>query len=135
MEDQGVDNALIIFYSDDSPSWRLSLLTLKRSWGEKTLSDPKRYSFLLGPDEKTRTPEQNLNTKITDFDDLVSRFDVEVVRKEFFNQYLDLYIRLYKAITLDDDFVQMLTSQQVDLVSFTKNLLGKIVFLYFIQKK
>lgn len=135
MESKWVQNALFVFYSHDSSSWRLSLLTLKKSWWETETSNPKRYSFLLGEWEKTRTPEKYLNKSITDFKDLVSRFDVEVVRKEFFNDYLTLYIRLYKAITDDSDFTKLLTSQKIEIVSFAKNLLWKIVFLYFIQKK
>lgn len=135
MEDKWVNNALIVFYSDDSPSWRLSLLTLKKSWWEKEISDPKRYSFLLWVWEKTRTPEKYLNKQINTFEDLLKCFDVEVVRKEFFNHYLTLYIRLYKAVSDDKEFVSLLKWQQVELVSFTKNLLGKIIFLYFIQKK
>lgn len=135
MESKWVQNALFVFYSHDSSSWRLSLLTLKKSWWETETSNPKRYSFLLWVWEKTRTPEKYLNKSITDFKDLVSRFDVEVVRKEFFNDYLTLYIRLYKAITDDSAFTKLLTSQKVEIVSFTKNLLWKIVFLYFIQKK
>lgn len=135
MESKWVQNALFVFYSHDSSSWRLSLLTLKKSWWETETSNPKRYSFLLGEWEKTRTPEKYLSKIVTDFKDLVSRFDVEVVRKEFFNDYLTLYIRLYKAITDDSDFTKLLTSQKVEIVSFAKNLLWKIVFLYFIQKK
>jgi len=135
MEGLWVQNALIVFYSADSSSWRLSLLTLKKTWWETETSNPKRYSFLLWVWEKTRTPEKYLSKSITDFKDLVSRFDVEVVRKEFFNDYLTLYIRLYKAITDDSDFTKLLTSQKVEIVSFAKNLLWKIVFLYFIQKK
>gem|GEM_PF-4958124 len=60
---------------------------------------------------------------------------MEPVRKEFFETYLELYVRLYKAITGDIELTQTLLSQDVDLVSFTKNLLGKIIFLYFIQQK
>ena len=135
MEDLGVHNALIVFYSQDSSSWRFSLLTLKKSWWEKEFSDPKRYSFLLGVGEKIKTPEKYLKKQIVSFEDLLSRFNVEVVRKEFFNHYLTLYTRLYKAIQDDSEFVNLLKRQWVDGVSFTKNLLWKIVFLYFIQKK
>ncbi|MDD5770419.1 MAG: TaqI-like C-terminal specificity domain-containing protein [Candidatus Gracilibacteria bacterium] len=135
MESLGVQNALIVFYSADSSSWRLSLLTLKKTWGETETSNPKRYSFLLGVGEKTRTPEKYLNKTITDFKDLVSRFDVEVVRKEFFNDYLTLYIRLYSEISKEPELVKLQNQKKLELVSFTKNLLGKIIFLYFIQKK
>lgn len=135
MESKWIQNALFVFYSEDSSSWRFSLLTLKKTWWEVQSSNPKRYSFLLWEGEKTKTPERYLNHSIKDFADLVSRFDVEVVRKEFFDDYITLYIRLYKAITEDADFITLLNYQKIEVVSFTKNLLGKIVFLYFIQKK
>ena len=135
MDDYKIDNALIVFYSEDSSSWRLSLLTMNKSWWDVETSNPKRYSFLLWEWEKIRTPKKYLDKEIKNFDELLSCFDVEVVRKEFFDNYLSLYIRLYKAILEDKDFVALLKSEKVDLVSFTKNLLWKIVFLYFIQKK
>ncbi len=137
MDDLGVNNALIVFYSDDSNSWRLSLLTMNKSWWEVEISNPKRYSFLLWEWEKTKTPKDFLEKKwlVDSFEELVKRFDVEVVRKEFFNHYLTLYIRLYEKVLEDEKFVKLLKLEKVDLVSFTKNLLWKIVFLYFIQKK
>lgn len=136
LDDNGIDNALVIFYSPDNTSYRLSLLTTKYvDWDKKTTSSYKRYSYILWPGEKTKTPEKQLLHPIKDYNDFVSRFDVEVVRKDFFEKYLELYVRLYKEIRQDKEFENLLKSQNVDLVSFTKNLLGKIVFLYFIQQK
>lgn len=134
MEDLGANYALVVFYSDDS-SYRLSLLTRKKIFWEKEESDTKRYSFLLGEWEKTKTPEKQLTKSINSFQELFDAFDVEVVRQEFFNNYLDLYIRLYREILKDVEFTKNLKNQRIDLVSFTKTLLWKIVFLYFIQKK
>ena len=135
MWDIWVNFALVIFYSDDSSSYRLSLLTSKVFFWEKEESDPKRYSFLLWEWEKIKTPLKYLNKKINSFNDLIDSFNVEVVRKEFFNHYLDLYIRLYKEVQKDRDFIKLLKIEKVDLVTFTKTLLWKIIFLYFIQKK
>lgn len=135
MENIGANYALVIFYSHDAKNYRLSLLTRKKFFWEKEESDTKRYSFLLWEWEKIKTPERQLNKKLDTFNDLFDSFDVEVVRKEFFNNYLDLYIRLYREITKDVEFKNNLKTQQIDLVSFTKTLLWKIVFLYFIQKK
>ena len=73
--------------------------------------------------------------KVETIEQLIERFDVEVVRKEFFNHYLNLYIRLYKAILDDVEFVELLKWQWVKIVGFSKNLIWKIVFIYFIQKK
>lgn len=137
MADYWIDNAIVALYVDEKSSWRFSLLTTKYENFKKTTSNPKRFSFILWPNEKIRTVNQQLIKKweIKDFEDLVSRFDVEVVRKEFFETYLELFVRLYKEILKDKEFSNLLTSQNVDLVSFTKNLLWKIIFLYFIQQK
>lgn len=136
LSDYGLDHAIIVFYSKDNTSYRLSLLTVSYAdWDNKKTSSYKRYSYILWPGEKTKTPEKQLLHPIKDYDDLVSRFDVEVVRKDFFERYLELFVRLYKDIKKDTDFTNLLLSQKVDIVSFTKNLLWKIVFLYFIQQK
>ena len=62
---------------------------------------------------------------VENYEDLISRFDVEVVRKEFFDTYLELYVRLYKEIKADAWFFELWNNQGVDVVSFTKNLLWK----------
>lgn len=142
MPDNRVKKALVIFTNPKAQSYRFSLVTVGYQLSEdgkivKNVSDAKRYSFLCGVGEKTKTVRDNLIKKwrVNDFSDLLSRFDVEVVRKEFFNNYLDLYIRLYREVIKDNEFKNNLKTQQIDLVSFTKTLLWKIVFLYFIQKK
>lgn len=135
LEYHGIDHAVIIFHCKDTTSYRLSLLTVSYENWEKRTSSYKRFSYILWPNEKIRTPEMQLLHQINDYDDLVSRFDVEVVRKEFFDKYLELFVRLYKEIKLDTWFFDLLKQQNVDVVSFTKNLLWKIVFLYFIQQK
>ena len=137
LEYHWIDHAVVIFHCKDTDSYRLSLLTITYENREKRMSSYKRYSYILWPSEKVRTPNQQIIDKwsIKDFDDLISRFDVEVVRKEFFETYLELFVRLYKEIIIDKPFSDLLLSQNVDLVSFTKNLLWKIIFLYFIQQK
>ncbi len=136
MQDYGIRNALIVFFVDWESPRRFSLLTTNFTQDfKKELSSPKRFSYILWPWEKTRTPEIYLTKQISDYDDLISRFDVEVVRKDFFEKYLELYVRLYKDIKKEKEFTDLLLSQKVDIVSFAKNLLGKIVFLYFIQQK
>lgn len=132
-------HALVILTNPDLPDqYRLSLLTTTyNDKFEEKLSNPKRFSYLLWVWEKVKTANDFLFEKwnIKDFNDLENRFKVEVVRENFFNDYLNLYVRLYKSIVEANDFHELLLKNNVDIVSFTKNLLWKIVFLYFIQKK
>lgn len=142
LSDAGHRRALVAIYHPDSSTWRLSLVTMTLdidNHGKLTreYSNARRYSFLLWEDEKTRTPNFSLlkKWKVIDLSDLISRFSVEVVRQEFFDDYIDLFIRLYIAVSNDEKFSTVLWDAWVDRVKFTKNLLGKIVFIYFIQKK
>ena len=135
LEYHGIDHAIIIFHCKDTTSYRLSLLTVSYENWEKKTSSYKRFSYILWPNEKVKTPERELLHPIKDYEDLKNRFKVEVVRDQFFDEYLELFVRLYKAVQNDKPFVELLETQNVDVVSFTKNLLWKIIFLYFIQKK
>lgn len=141
-------HALVILTNPDLPDqYRLSLLTTTyNDKFEEKLSNPKRYSFLLWVWEKIKTAKESLidfkflkiekkKDKLENIEDLVVCFNVESVRNAFFNDYLNLYVRLYKSIIEANDFHELLLKNNVDIVSFTKNLLWKIVFLYFIQKK
>lgn len=137
LHDHQKDNALIVFWNKGSNSWRISLLTSTYEWWSKTNSNPKRYSFLLWVGEKTKTPQKYLIDKwpIKNLDDLVERFNVEVVRKEFFKLYINLFLELYSTIKSNPTFQVLIDHKKIEPVSFAKNLMGKMIFLYFIQKK
>lgn len=140
MADHGVRRWLVIFWNPKTRNWRLSLMTINLDIDEKNkivrnYSNAKRFSFLLWEGEAMKTPRTQLSWKVKDFEDLQKRFSVEVVRKEFFDDYIDLFIRLYIEISKDVSFVKVLSEQGIDRVKFTKNLLGKIIFVYFVQKK
>lgn len=127
-------NVLAIVRSEkDSDQWRLSLITSE--W--KIRSNPRRFSFLLWENEKVRTPKQQLIDlgPVVSRDDLKERFNAEVVRKEFFKLYINLFLEVYDAIITNDVFNWIIKKKQVEPISFAKNLMWKIVFLHFIQKK
>lgn len=134
--------ALVVFNSKNSENWRLSLMTISFDINEKNkivsnLSNPKRKSFFLGPNAKIATAKQFLFSKgkVKDFEDLESRFDVEVVTKEFFNNYKKLYTKLLDYLENDKAFNAFSTRHGLELEIFGKKLLGQIVFIYFLQKK
>ena len=124
---------------------------------------PKRYTYLFGKNEKALTAAirfdkliQKQQENIFEFltlDDFEEAFSVEKLSKEFFKNYKEAY----------EDFVQFLTGKRygkkgnkyVEQVihepdwqltalfnkdekqarDFCKRMMGRIVFLYFIQKK
>ncbi len=150
LRDYGTPNAIIVYFSENSSLWRLSLLTSALSWDEgkinKKLSNPKRQSYVLGSKAKVKTPHQYLITKgsIVDFNDLKSRFSLEVVNKEFYKEISHAFIQLVggqiangkskKTVEaqLKLPFVkdQSQTSQE-----FAVRLIGRIIFCWFLREK
>lgn len=145
------DYALVAFYSkeDDGEDWRFSFIKLEyqsyldkekqKVKTRKEFTPAKRYSFLVGKYEKSHTAKnqilpllQNITNNPT-INEIESAFSIEKVTDEFFNQYKDLYVKLYEHFKnrLENELV----SAGIDTARFTKKLLGQIVFLYFLQKK
>jgi hypothetical protein len=124
---------------------------------------PKRYTYLFGKGEKAKTAADRFNDLIEKqklnlfqnlaLDDFELAFSVERLSKEFFDQYKKTY----------EDFVEYLTGKRYKKSGnryleqvikdpnyqlrnlfgndekkardFCKRMMGRIVFLYFIQKK
>ena len=135
-------NSLSVFHSEENNDWRLSLMTTTPEVNDKgkikmEFSNPRRYSFFLGPDARIHTPTQFLINKgrILDFSDLLLRFNVEIVTKEFFQQYRKLFEKLVSYLDKDRSFKIFTDQNNVDTNNFAKKLLGQIVFLYFLQRK
>lgn len=140
------DAALVAFYSEGSPDWRFSLIKMQYSIEKKKdeLTPAKRFSFLVGADEKSHTAQNQLaNLLLSDsapgLAEIESSFNIETVTNEFFEKYRDLFLSLNehieKEIKKSKELRDELVSKNIDAASFTKKLLGQIVFLYFLQKK
>jgi len=150
--DKKSDSAIVAFYSDDSLDWRFSfvkvdskvVITEKGIRTSTTLSEARRYSFLVGENEPTHTAQQQI-TPLLEREDkysistMESAFNIESITKEFFNKYKELFLELKEELDnltkkdsciKEDFFKHELTSE-----AFAKKLLGQIVFLYFLQKK
>jgi len=85
-----VDGALIVFEQADK--WRLSFVSEIRTLDNagnivEQKTEPKRYTYLLGKDEKTKTPTDRLFSiagKKPYLEDIRNAFSVETLTKEFF---------------------------------------------------
>jgi type I restriction-modification system DNA methylase subunit len=105
------NNALVAFVpEEDDGQWRFSLLQIDLEAVEKTArirrnySNPRRFSYVLGPGAHTRTPYDYLfgkgrirtrtenNKTLTPAEDLKSRFSVEVLSKEFYDNLFHWYL-------------------------------------------
>jgi hypothetical protein len=147
------DYALVAFYSkeDEGADWRFSYIKLEyrseldeakgKVKTKKEFTPAKRYSFLVGEYEKAHTAKNQLLPLLQNIannptvDELESAFSIEKVTDEFFNQYKDLYVKLFEHFENDNPIKAELAKANIDNARFTKKLLGQIVFLYFLQKK
>lgn len=135
--DQGlIHGALVFYYSQNQDDYRLTFVAKQTFFNEngelvKKETAPKRYTFLLGKNESCTTAASRLlelaNKKINNsiyLTDVTEVFSVERLNKEFFNGYKAQYSKFLKLLTD--------TKPHRDYV---KKLLGRLVFLQFLQKK
>jgi methylase of polypeptide subunit release factors len=142
------DAALVAFYVDDAHDWRFSLVykqyTFEDDAAKTILSEPRRASFLVGPNELTHTAEQQfvglLQAKDRDtLARLSTAFSVEKVTDEFFAEYKRLFSLLENTVQRCQESSQAVQAEfercGIEAAVYAKRLLGQIVFLYFLQKK
>ena len=151
IEAGNADAALIAFYTEGDPKWRISFVRLdyeiKFENGKlntfENLTPAKRYSYLVGKDEPCHTAISRFHRFITDdpnaaqptLDDLEEAFSVEKVTEEFFSLYCEKFHELREALEKNPDFVIEAQQHNFTAAQFAKKLMGQIVFLYFLQKK
>ena len=131
-----IHGVLAFYYSKDVADYRLTYIAKQSSFNEsgeliKSETAPKRYTFLLGENESCRTASDRLYELITKkkkgsvyLADVTEAFSVERLNKDFFAGYKAQYSKFLKRLAD--------TKQNRDYV---KKLLGRLVFLQFLQKK
>lgn len=136
----GYDKALVIFKNDESGNYRFSYLTISLDLNEKNrvvakYSNARRYSFYLGEGAKTKTPEQQLvkRGQVKDANDLLSRFSLEVVNKQF---YLEI-AKFFDELVDEKDSNLTLPSESDATVrkNFAMRLIGRVMFCWFLKQK
>jgi len=130
--DHTTDCVIVAIIHPDSDVWRLTFVSYDEDHKLKT--NAKRYTYVLGQDISIRTAREQLSELLSEpitQSTLELAFSVERVTKEFFDKYKNIYKNLlielkpHEAIFRGEDNLKL----------FTKKLLGRIVFLYFLQKK
>ena len=144
------DAALVAFVAPNQNDWRFSFIKMEYRFDERgkikeELTPARRYSFLVGKNEKSHTAQTSLLPVLRNDEaqptlkDLEDIFNVERVTKEFFERYRDLFLDLKEALNdivkRDAKIKADFKAKGVTTIDFAKKLLGQIVFLYFLQKK
>ncbi|GMQ25716.1 hypothetical protein Aoki45_23980 [Algoriphagus sp. oki45] len=149
-----VDGALIVFEQADK--WRLSFVSEIRTFDEegnitKKVTEPKRYTYLLGKGEKTKTPVDRLfsiSGKKLYLEEIRNAFSVEALNEEFYKIVARHFYQLVgategkgaKAITYDR-VLNLPIGKPSDNASkkiyqeFAVRLIGRTVFCWFLKVK
>ncbi len=136
-------------HKDCTPKeWRFSFISKHGASdffeeAETIETTPKKYTYIFGTREPHRTALERLfNLKQSSFnlEDFFEAFNVEPVSKNFFKEYKNFYLDFVHHLATTDNrsvFENVYGKDKVDLEirNFVKRLLGRIVFLYFLQKK
>jgi len=156
--DQNITHgAFVFFYSKYQKDYRFSFiarwseLDLETGEFKKGETKPKRYTYLLGDNEACTTAAKRLlmlaakrDNQEIGIKDIIDTFSVESLNKEFFKTYKEHYERFWRFIANPDNgFRDILLDtskekpeqQEKPIRDFAKKLLGRIVFLHFLQKK
>ena len=144
------DNAshiLACFYDpSDTQEFRLSLITTGFDFeaNKSTHSNLRRQSFTLGSSIPTHTAQKQLkaliDSKAKSKATLEEAFSLQAVTDEFYAEYKKLYDSLCQTLNASPAAINALNGYQgasgeQATSAFVKKLLGRIIFLYFLQKK
>lgn len=153
------NRALVVSVPEGSSTWRLSLLQMEISQDDNSArvrydySNPRRHSFLLGEGAKTKTPEEFLFNKgklherkenkkqLSVWDDLVSRFSVESLTKEFYDRLYHWYQWAVEVQTPDSPGVTFPNNPETadddkdNLNVKIIRLITRLLFVWFIKQK
>lgn len=149
-----VDGAIIVFVQNKK--WRLSFVSEIKMLNEEgeiieQATEPKRYTYLLGEDEKVRTPSDRLSqlaNKTLSLQDILNAFSVEALNEEFYKIIQAFFYELIGGKTgvgkKSHDFGNGILSlpavpkdnehKQI-YQEFSVRLLGRTIFCWFLKMK
>ena len=149
--------AFMLFHYENDTRWDWRFTFCHKKGSQKDVTDSKRYTFLLGPGQSCRTAAENFKKLYDKRDtysikDIEDAFNVEALSKEFFWKYKAQYEAFVNYMVdpangmrqnfIDTDFDHAgMTADKVrdreekPIRNYVKKLLGRIVFLHFLQKK
>lgn len=104
-------------------------------------TDTKRFTYVLGKNESCKTPAQRFyelseNKNKAEIKDIENAFSVEKLSKAFFKEYKDQYSAFVNFMMQTPGiFKTIYNGDDKAIRDFVKLLLGRIIFIKFVQKK
>ena len=143
LADEMEDRALVIFVPQDSnENYRFSFIEITldakddSSQITRSYSNPRRYSYYLGKGIAYYTPNKYLNAKgrVVNPEDLRSRFSVEVLTKEFYQELSDWYAWAIKIIRFPNNLNDNTDDDKFNNESAIR-LITRLIFVWFLKQR
>lgn len=155
--DQNIIHGALVFFHNKSKDYRLTFIARYSAFNLETLdlirheTAPKRFAFVLGPNEPCTTASRRLmqivEKREVDLKALTDAFAVEPLNREFFRQFKDVHFKKIWTYLAEHYWAKLLGDEPIPaddkekdrkakpIRDFAKKMLGRIVFLHFLQKK
>ncbi len=132
---------LATFHAPQKSDWRFSYIAREISYDlstgqTHTFETPaRRFTYLLGPNEKCRTATERFSTlqhgPIT-LSSIEEAFKVDKLTKEFYGELSDWYFWALTRVTFPDDIVK---DKDTRNATMTIRLITRLMFVWFLKKK
>ena len=132
-----------ILYSDENEkAYRISYVKYDKKVNEnyevkKDLSDPKRFTYLLGEGAKVKTAQSRLNKEaFSSVKKIEEAFSVEPVNKEFYKGIKISFDKIYKDVLKNFENEENSASDRLlSAKEFSLRFLGRALFCWFLREK
>ena len=145
--DQERNHGVLVIYEQGKDDYRFTFTAKSTDFNAttgdfvNTETDAKRYTYVLGKNESCKTAAErffNLAAKkdTADINAIQDAFSVEKLSKQFFKEYKDNYEKFVAYLMSKDSYYKALFKADDKAIrNFVKLLLGRLVFIQFVQKK
>jgi hypothetical protein len=154
--DQQANHGVLVLFDSHSQDFRFTFAAKETEFspeGELVERETaaKRFTYILGPHEPCRTAAERFyelaqKKETAKLEDVIEAFSVEKLNKEFFQTYIKQYELFRDYLLLSKYSISVFNIDQTlpeaektiaekPVRDFAKKLLGRIVFLHYLQKK
>jgi len=144
--DQERNHGVLAIYEKGTDEYRFTYTAKETDYDEdkgvfvQKETEAKRFTYILGANETCRTArdrfwELSENKDKATIKDVENAFSVEKLSKEFFTKYKIQYKAFVDYLVGSTYKISKFDADEKAIRDFVKKMLGRIVFLHFVQKK
>ncbi|HEY3369983.1 MAG TPA: TaqI-like C-terminal specificity domain-containing protein [Prolixibacteraceae bacterium] len=144
--DQDRNHGVLAIYEKGTDDYRFTYTARETDYDElkgvfvQKETEAKRFTYVLGANETCRTArdrfwELSQHKEEVTIKDVENAFSVEKLSKEFFAKYKIQYLAFVDYLCNSILKISSFNANEKRIRDFVKKMLGRIVFLHFVQKK